>query len=172
MLELARGMPDIVFVWAGGEPETVGSWAVRLETEGIQNVRLLGFVSQGELPMVQAACDVLLMPYQRAIAVSSGGDTAAFASPMKAFEYLAAGRPILSSDLPVFREVLNRDNAVLLDPASVAAWRTALSELAEDETRRTRLGEAARRAAAKYSWLERTRRALDGIGPERPTETG
>jgi glycosyltransferase involved in cell wall biosynthesis len=150
----------------GRRGEAVGAWAVRLEAEGIHNVRLLGFVPQAELPMVQAASDVLLMPYQRTIAVSSGGDTAAFASPMKAFEYLAAGRPILSSDLPVFREVLNSQNAILLEPESVEAWQTALQELAADEARRLRLGETARREAVRYSWLERTRRALEGIQPE------
>ena len=165
MLELARRSPEIVFVWAGGEPEALGGWATRLEADGIQNVRLLGFVPQRDLPLIQAACDVLLMPYQRAIAVSSGGDTAAFASPMKVFEYMAAGRPILSSDLPVLREVLNDGNAVLLDPQEVDAWEAALKSLVGDEPRRIRLGEAARRGAARYSWLERTRRALEGLAP-------
>jgi glycosyltransferase involved in cell wall biosynthesis len=113
--------------------------------------------------LIHAACDVLLMPYQRAIAVSSGGDTAAFASPMKAFEYLAAGRPILSSDLPVLREVLNEGNAILLDPQAVEAWEAALKSLAGDEPRRIRMGEAGRRQAERYSWMERTKRALEGI---------
>ena len=81
--------------------------ARRLEQGGIKNVHLTGFVPNEELPLYQAACDILLMPYEEAIAGSSGGDTARFASPMKAFEYMAAGRPILSSDLPVFREVLD-----------------------------------------------------------------
>ena len=163
MVELARRNPEIVFVWAGGEAEAVGSWATKVEAMGIRNVRLLGFVPQKELPLIHAASDVLLMPYQSAIAVSSGGDTAAFASPMKAFEYMAAGRPILSSDLPVFREVLNDGNAILLDPESVEAWETALRRLAGDTALRARLGEAARRDVGQYTWLERTRRALDGI---------
>jgi glycosyltransferase involved in cell wall biosynthesis len=163
MLELARRSPELVFVWAGGEPQAVGAWATRLEADGIRNVRLLGFVPQRELPLIHAACDVLLMPYQRAIAVSSGGDTAAFASPMKAFEYLAAGRPILSSDLPVLREVLNEGNAILLDPQAVEAWEAALKSLAGDEPRRIRMGEAGRRQAERYSWMERTKRALEGI---------
>ncbi len=166
MRDLARRNPKIVFVWAGGEPEAVGAWAARLEAEDIQNVRLLGFVPQRDLPLIHAASDVLLMPYERAIAASSGGDTAAFASPMKAFEYMAAGRPILSSDLPVFREVLNDENAILLEPGAVDEWEVALRGLAADGAQRLRLGEAARRSAGSYSWLERTRRALEGIEPE------
>ena len=41
---------------------------------------------------------------------------------MKMFEYMAAGRAILSSDLPVLREVLNEENAILLPPDEPAAW--------------------------------------------------
>src|SRR3990170_1610021 len=94
----------------------------------LENVRLLGFVSPPRLPLVRAAGEVLLLPYGRAITVSGGGDTTAFASPMKMFEYLAAGRVILSSDLPVLREVLNEGNAILLPPEDPAAWRAAVEE--------------------------------------------
>src|SRR3990172_1222803 len=166
MVELARRHPDFAFVWAGGEPEAVRSWRARVEGAKVHNLRLLGFVSQADLPMIHAASDVLLMPYARAIAVSSGGDTAAFASPMKAFEYLAAGRPILSSRLPVFLEVLHPGNAILLEAEDVEAWDAALARVAADSDLRTRLGTTARREAAQYSWLERTRRALEGLGPD------
>jgi glycosyltransferase involved in cell wall biosynthesis len=170
MMELARRNPELVLVWAGGEAEAVAAWAARVEAEGLHNLRLLGFVPQRELPLIHAASDILLMPYQRSIAVSSGGDTAAFASPMKAFEYMAAARPILSSDLPVLREVLNDGNAILLDPESIEAWDEALKRLAGDAALRSRLGEAARREVGRFTWLERTRRALSGL--DKPAEAG
>jgi glycosyltransferase involved in cell wall biosynthesis len=170
MMELARRNPELVLVWAGGETEAVAAWAARVEAEGLHNLRLLGFVPQRELPLIHAASDILLMPYQRSIAVSSGGDTAAFASPMKAFEYMAAARPILSSDLPVLREVLNDGNAILLDPESIEAWDEALKRLAGDAALRSRLGEAARREVGRFTWLERTRRALSGL--DKPAEAG
>ncbi len=107
MQSLARLNPQVRFLWVGGEPAAVDAWRVRLVQAGIGNVHLAGFVPNEALPLYQAACDVLLMPYQEAIAGSSGGDTARFASPMKVFEYMASGRPILSSDLPVLREVLD-----------------------------------------------------------------
>jgi glycosyltransferase involved in cell wall biosynthesis len=77
MVDLARRHPEFAFVWAGGEPEAVRSWKQRLVEAKVSNLRLLGFVPQTDLPMIHAASDVLLMPYGRAIAVSSGGDTAA-----------------------------------------------------------------------------------------------
>jgi glycosyltransferase involved in cell wall biosynthesis len=164
MAELARRNPDVSFVWAGGRPEHVAEWVARLDAQGVSNVRLLGFVPNAELPMVHAASDVLLMPYAKRIAVSSGGDTAAFASPMKAFEYMGAGRAILASDLPVFGEVLNSANAILLPPEDVDAWDAALRGIRSDDTRRRDLAARARRDSAAYDWKRRADRAIDGLG--------
>jgi glycosyltransferase involved in cell wall biosynthesis len=163
LMDLAWRNPDVHFLWAGGEPEAVEFWRSRLQKAGLQNVKLLGFVPNERLPLVQAACDVLLMPYERKISVSSGGDTAQFASPMKQFEYLASGRAIIASDLPVFREVLNEGNAVLLPPNDVAAWDQALNQLMADDSRRNSLAERAHRDAAQYDWRDRARRLLDGL---------
>ncbi len=163
LLDLAWRNQDVHFLWAGGEPEAVEFWRSRLQQAGLQNVHLFGFVPNEQLPLVQAACDVLLMPYERQISVSSGGDTAQFASPMKQFEYLASGRAILASDLPVFREVLNEGNAVLLPPNDVAAWDQALNQLIADDSRRNSLAERACKDAAQYDWRDRARRLLDGL---------
>ena len=164
MLEdLARRNPDVHFLWVGGEPEAVEFWRSQLQQAGLQNVQLLGFVPNERLPLIQAACDVLLMPYERRISVSSGGDTAQFASPMKQFEYLASGRVILASDLPVFREILNEGNAVLLPPEDVAAWDQALNQVIADDSRRNLLAERARHDAVQYDWRERAKRLLEGL---------
>ncbi len=166
LADLARRNPGLRFILAGGEPGAVAAWQHRLAQDGVGNLRLLGFVPNARLPLVQAACDVLLMPYGRRIAVSGGGDTSGVASPMKAFEYLAAGRPILASDLPVFREVLGEANAVLLPPEDLDAWEAALRGLAADPRRRDRLAAQARKDAAHHTWVERERRALAGLGRE------
>jgi glycosyltransferase involved in cell wall biosynthesis len=100
--------------------------------------------------------------------VSGGGDTSAFASPMKMFEYLAAGRVILSSDLPVLREVLNEDNAILLPPEDPRAWDAALQEIRRAPQRAAQLAAKAQKDAQRFSWVERARHALEGLSaPER-----
>jgi glycosyltransferase involved in cell wall biosynthesis len=163
LLGLARRLPETQFLWVGGEDQAIEAWRSRLAAERIENVRLMGFLPPARVADVQRACDVLLMPYERSIAVSSGGDTAAFASPMKAFEYMAAGRAILSSDLPVVREFLNENNAVLLPPDNLEAWEAALRRLMKYPERRARLGEQARREAERNTWPERARLALKGL---------
>jgi len=164
LLELALRNPGIHFVLAGGEPEAVEHWRRRASEAGAENWCMLGFVPNERLPLAQAASDVLMMPYERHIAISSGvGGSASFASPMKVFEYLAAGRPILSSDLPVLQEVLTESNAVFLPPEEVEAWDGALKAVAADGPRRAALGAQARRDAERYTTLERARRALEGL---------
>jgi glycosyltransferase involved in cell wall biosynthesis len=163
MTELARRNPSVTFLWAGGEPEAIDHWRQALSRSGIPNIHLMGFVPNARLPLVQAAGEVLLMPYARTISVSSGGDTAAFASPMKMFEYLAAGRVILSSDLPVLREVLNAENAVLLPPEDPEAWNAALQAVMAQPERAARLAARAREDARRYTWLERARASLAGL---------
>jgi glycosyltransferase involved in cell wall biosynthesis len=104
------------------------------------------------------------MPYQTRVAASSGGDIAPYLSPMKMFEYLASGRPILASDLPVLGEVLTAENALILPPADVDAWLAAIEKLRAQPKLREKLGGAARQTAQRYSWEARAERILAGLG--------
>lgn len=163
MVVLAKRNPEVQFLWIGGEPGSVQHWKQRLKDQKVGNIRLVGFVPNEQLPLYQAACDILLMPYERHIAGSSGGDTVKFASPMKAFEYMASGRAILASDLPVLREVLDEEMAVLLDPEDVDGWDQALKDLIQNPTRRAQLVEAAKGRSCTYSWIARAERTLVGL---------
>ena len=164
MVELAKRHPEIQFLWVGGEPGSVQRWDQRLLEQSIPNIQLVGFVPNERLPLYQVACEILMMPYERHIVGSSGGDTAQFASPMKAFEYMASGRAILASDLPVLREVLDEKIAVLVEPEDVEGWDQALKGLIQDTDQRSRLGVAARARAGQYSWKARAERTLAGLG--------
>jgi glycosyltransferase involved in cell wall biosynthesis len=163
MVDLATRCPESQFIWIGGEPGAVDSWQKSLRKRGVENIQVLGFVPNEQLPLYQAACEILLMPYERHIAGSSGGDTAQFASPMKTFEYMASGRVILASDLPVLREVLDDQVAMLLPPEDVEAWVRALKELIDDPERMQRLSIAAKARASQYGWKARASRTLEGL---------
>ncbi len=163
ILEAAARLPEITFLLAGGEPPDVERVRSIAGARGLNNVLLFGFIPNAELPAYQAACDVLLMPYQRRVAASSGGDIGRYLSPMKLFEYLACGRPILSSDLPVLREAVNPENAVLLPPEDPNAWVEALLALQGDPSRRTVLAQSARLSAEGYSWEARANKIIEGL---------
>jgi glycosyltransferase involved in cell wall biosynthesis len=82
---------------------------------------------------------------------------------MKMFEYMAAGRAIVSSDLPVIREILNEKNAVFCEPDEVGDWRLVIESLLDDEDQRTLLGNQARHDVQGYTWIARAQRITNGF---------
>jgi glycosyltransferase involved in cell wall biosynthesis len=163
ILEMAGRLPEIGFLLVGGEPEEVIRLRDTVQSRDLRNVYLTGFVPNAELPRYHAACDLFLMPYQRRVAASSGGDISRYLSPMKLFEYMACGRPILCSDLPVLREVLNPGNAVLLPPEDTDAWVSALQLLRNDPERCMALSEQVRQEVERYTWERRAQHILYGL---------
>ena len=158
-LELAKSLPQVQFVWVGGRPEDIEMWKQKTQSA---NLLFTGFIPNQDLPRYQSAADILLMPYSRSILGSSGtADSAAVASPMKMFEYMAAGRAIVSADLPVIREVLNEKNAVLCTPDDVAGWRLVIEALLDDDDRRTMLGSRAQHDVQGYTWTARAQRIMN-----------
>ena len=163
LFSLAQSLPDIQFLWIGGRQEDIDHWKSRLHAENVQNVVLTGFVENSRLPLHLAAAEVLMIPFERIIRGSSGGNSADICSPMKLFEYMATGRAILTSDLPVIHEVLNETNACFAPPEDLPAWQKSLSALIKDPPLMRKLGDNAREDARQYSWKERERRALEAF---------
>ena len=107
--------------------------------------------------------DILLMPYQEKVSIGvKGHDTAQWMSPMKMFEYMATGLPIISSDLPSLREVLqNKKNALLVSPSDPRAWCDALDCLSLDSELACRIGKKAYQDYKdKYTWGARARKII------------
>ena len=141
----------------------VESWRQRLKVAGVKNVTITGFIPQTDLPLYQAAGDVLLMPYGMQIAGSSGGNSADICSPMKMFDYLATGRPIISSELPVLHEVLSKENTIFCPTKKIQAWADAIESLMNNEDLCKSMGDHARKTAVQYTWLVRAKTTLKGF---------
>lgn len=116
-------------------------------------VTALGARRHEEMPAVLAACDV---------AVLAG--TPPYASPLKLYEYLAAGLPVVAPDQENLHEVLrDRENAILFPPGDAAALGAALAELKRDAALRARLGSRARETVLedRRSWRGVARRVVE-----------
>lgn len=163
LFELAAAYPEIQFLWIGGREKELEDVRHRLNDEQLRNVVLTGFVDNSQISLYQAACDILLMPYERAIAGSSGGNSVDICSPMKMFEYMAAGRAIISSDLPVIHEVLDERSALFCPPEDAASWIAAVGQLIHDPALRLALAQDARMKINKYSILARQEKILKSM---------
>jgi glycosyltransferase involved in cell wall biosynthesis len=118
----------------------------------------IGHVVPPLVPIYIAAFDVCAMPYP---------DTEYFryyTSPLKLFEYLAGGRPILGTNLPSVAEVCrSEENSILVPPDDVPAMAAALSRLYSDSALRKKLGESAYETAQEYTWQGRAVKILEAI---------
>jgi glycosyltransferase involved in cell wall biosynthesis len=160
---LAADNSDMAFHVVGGAPEAVAEARNRF---GRDNLHWHGHVSQRELASYYAVFDMVIAPYQRAIAVAGNrGDTAAYISPLKLFEYMAHRKAIVASNLPPLREVLEHGrNALLVSPEDVAGWNAALRLLESEPALRARLAnEAHEEFLQRYTWSGRVSTVLSPL---------
>lgn len=163
LIELAKSLPDVQFLWVGGRVDDVNYWKDQSEKLELRNLTLTGFVNNEEIPAYQILGDVLLMPYENIIAGSSGGNSVDFCSPMKMFEYMAAGKPIISSDLPIIHEILNEKNAIFCSFDDVNQWVKAIEKLKANSEFGQNIGDKAKKDVEQYTWIERTKNSLNGF---------
>jgi glycosyltransferase involved in cell wall biosynthesis len=116
-------------------------------------ITFTGLLPPREATARLAEASVLLLPNPRS-AISN-----AFTSPLKLFEYMAAERPIVASDLPAIREVLrDGENALLVEPGNPQAFVEAIARLQKDPALASRLARRARADVAQYTWAARAER--------------
>ena len=163
ILPLARRMADVCFHIIGGQEEDLRYWQAQKPP---QNVKFHGFISPGEISDLYRKFDVLVLPAQNKVYGASGqSEISRWMSPMKMFEYMATGKPIVSSDLPVLREVLaDEQNALLVGPDDIDGWETAVRRLQLEPVLAARLGQQAQQDLLdEYTWAARAKKVLLGL---------
>jgi glycosyltransferase involved in cell wall biosynthesis len=164
---LAPLLPECDFVVVGGDAEVVQSWRRAADHP---NLEFRGFVEPARADACIEEFDVVLAPYQPRVMVGENDlDISAWMSPLKLFEYMRRGKPIIASDLSVLREVLHDEvNALLVAPTDPAAWKMAIQRLLHDTGLRQALGANARRDfREQYTWDRRADKVLAGLAPPR-----
>lgn len=149
----------------GGSPDDIEKWK---KIMNFSNVIFYGHIAPEKISQYIVNFDILLAPYQKKVAVHGGkGDTANWMSPLKIFEYMAAGKAIIASDLPILREVLtNNKNCLLCHPEKIDKWLKAINKL-KDENFRIFLGQNAKTEFLnKYTYKKRVDLILNSIKNE------
>lgn len=116
-------------------------------------VSFSGLVPPGEVARELTAANLLVLPN------TDTGISQRYTSPLKLFEYLGAGRPIVASDLPALREVIEHGRtAWLVAPGDPGALAAGITRVIADPTLAQDLGRAAFAAAEQYTWTARAER--------------
>lgn len=166
--DLARDRPDVTFHVVGGNQDDVEMWKTR--TGDLSNMIFHGFVEPGRVGDYLVSFDALLAPYRRRVLGASGKtDLSKWMSPLKLFEYMAAERPIVCSDLAVLREILtDEETALLCAPGDVDEWSEAISQLADNPAQAAEMATRARQSyESAHTYRARAERVLSGIDRHR-----
>jgi glycosyltransferase involved in cell wall biosynthesis len=161
--QLAPLLPECEFHVVGGDEPALREWR---QAAGAQNIVFHGFVAPARADAFVAQFDILLAPYQQRVMVGNSDlDISAWMSPLKLFEYMRRGKPIVASDLPVLREVLEDGvNALLAGATDPEQWRAQIARLLEDDDLRAALGARAQEDfRAQYTWDRRAERILERV---------
>jgi glycosyltransferase involved in cell wall biosynthesis len=156
LIEALAHVPGVRARVVGGHPAERDS--ARLDAlaraRGVSDrVEVTGWRPPAEVPAELARCGILVLPNVRSTISER------YTSPLKLFEYLAAGRAVVASDLPALREVLaDGVNALLVEPGRPEALADAIGRLVADPALMERLARAAFDEAARFSWEARAER--------------
>ncbi len=165
LVDVARARADIDFLLVGGTTADVARIRGLADAAGVHNVELVGHKPIAELPSYLFAADVLVIPHtSRSMASDRQTAISDYASPMKLFEYMAAGRAIVATRFPSITEILvDGTNGILVPPDSAAALADGIGRALGDPALAANLGEQARRDVATRTWRRRAAEVLTGL---------
>jgi len=158
LVEAARRVPEALIVIAGGMEQDIA--ALRARASGIPNVRIDGLQPPSRVALYLAAADVGVAPNRSAPAIS-----ARYTSPLKVFEAMAVGLPLVASDLPSLRELLRHgSDAWLVRADDAEELAGGLKKLLGDADLRRALGQSLAARSAEHTWDARAQRLVRWMG--------
>lgn len=139
-VQVQQSIPTCRLIVVGpGEPVR---YQRMIQYHGLRNVSFTGPVPKSELPRYYAACDVFCAP-------STRGESFGIVL----LEGMAAGKPVVATDIDGYRAVVrNNQEGLLVEPKEPASLAAALTRVLEDQKLASRLGIAGRERARDFSW--------------------
>lgn len=117
--------------------------------------KIVSHIPRIEVPYYLKASDILIMSYP------NKEHYAKYMSPLKLFEYMASGTPIVSTDLPSVREVLNDKNAVLVNPDNVLSLKSGIEFILSSNSIAKSISNESILDVQKYTWSIRAKNILN-----------
>jgi glycosyltransferase involved in cell wall biosynthesis len=160
--ELGKKRQDFEFVAVGGTDKDIGYYSDLAESMNVSDyVRLLARVDIATLAIYQKAFDALLMTYP---------DEPHYReemSPLKMFEYMASKRPIITSDLPTIRDVLDEESALFFQPGDTKELADKIYYLLDNPEEGEKKAEKGYERVKSFTWEQRAQRVLKFIEIEK-----
>lgn len=156
LAQVATRLPNTQFLFIGGTVHDIKQFRTKWGNQ--PNITIVGHVSPTKVPQYLRAADVLVIPNS-----AKNQDASQFTSPMKLFEYMASGVPIIASDLPAIREILNKKNSVLVESDNPEAFAKGINKVLQNSDFANEISKQALKDVQNYTWQKRAESILDFI---------
>jgi glycosyltransferase involved in cell wall biosynthesis len=138
---------DTVVIFVGGTSYDIATF--KKKNADRKRVKIIGWKDHKDIPLYLRSADVLVLPN------SSKNIAGTYTSPMKLFEYMASGTPIVSSKIPSIEEILNKSNSVLVKSDNVRELAFGIKSVLFDQKLATTISKQARIDVENYTWDRR-----------------
>ncbi|MFA6304911.1 MAG: glycosyltransferase family 4 protein [Patescibacteria group bacterium] len=153
---------SLFFIAVGGTEQSIKEYQALADLLGVgEQVKLLPHVSQASLGYFQKAADALLMPFPNKAHYKY------FMAPLKMFEYLAATKPIIATDLPSIREILTDETAWFCKPSDPQDLAKVITQVFNNQESAEKKAQAAHELSFSFSWQARAKKIIEFIFHDR-----
>jgi glycosyltransferase involved in cell wall biosynthesis len=161
ILKIAEKLKDKNFFLYGKRKTDL----INSDYKKLNNVKVFNLIKYSEVPSKLAKADLFLMPYSLDgifIDALGNNDISKFTSPMKMFEYLASGAPLISSNIPVLKEILiHKKNCLISKDNSLNTWVKNIQLVEADYQLRNKIIKNALISASKNTWFLRANKIVN-----------
>lgn len=162
LAEVAKQIPEAVFVFIGGSKKEVDDFLRNFHLGS--NILVLGQQIHSLVPYYLRAADVLVLPNsQHSKNPRFSGYSTFDTSPLKMFEYMASGRPIVASRLPAICEVLNESNSLLVSPDDSVNLANGIKQVLCDDNLAKKISDQAIQDSLEFTWQSRAQKIINFI---------
>ncbi|HAM88675.1 MAG: Glycosyl transferase group 1 [Candidatus Falkowbacteria bacterium GW2011_GWC2_38_22] len=144
--------PEVFFLAVGGNEKDIAYYESLAKEIGVSDkCKFIGRRTQTELALWQKISDILLMPFP------DKAHYRYFMTPLKIFEYMASGRPIIASDLPSIREILNNENAFFCKAGDTNDLSRNIDFVLNNPVETDKKAVKAKKDVFRYTWEKRVK---------------
>ncbi len=148
--ELAGKLNDVSFIIVGGDKKE----RELLRKEWPDNMKFIGRKKHELIPQYLKLADLLILPLTKELGYWK------YSSPLKLFEYMASGVPILASNLGAIKEVLNEGNSFLFNPGKTEEAALKIRKIKNNQLEAVKRSKRALIDVKNHSWLKRVEKII------------
>lgn len=157
LIEVAKQLPQMQFVMAGGDEDQVSAYQHLARNQQVDNVNFLGYLPQNQLASLLQAADILAHPHCLT-------EAALFTSPLKFFDYMASGTPIVATEIPPLMEFKSSQVvATWCEPDHPAQFAQCLQKTLERYPRKAEGYRETQAFVRQFSWENRIQKILSYV---------